>query len=473
MTYQKKFRCSGPVSRRSFLEVGSLAFTGIGLSDLFRLRSLQSLASTQPAFSQNSDTSVIFVWLPGGFPHMETYDMKPEASTDFRGDFRPIRTNVPGIEVCEHLPLHAKVADRFTLIRSISHEFSDHGGAHKRMLTGRLPKDPTGTLNDAPAGGSIVAKCREQLNRGVPNYTAEVDSGRAGVDTFAFGAAYLGPTFTPFIVPGNPSDPTFSVPSLSLEKSMESRLEDRKTLLGGLDRVRREMDRTGVMEARDEFHQKAIDLLTSDTAKKAFDLSLEDPAVRNRYGQHAFGQRALLARRLVEAGTSFATVVMEHPGGPMLSNGTYNWDCHAVNCHIFDDLRWKLPSYDQAISALIEDLYTRGLDKKVMLVVTGDFGHTPRIEKSKGTHTGIIQPGRDHWPQSMSVLVCGGGMRTGQIVGSTNSKGEHPHDRPLTPCDRWATLYHHLGIDPEMTFPDLTGRPMPILPFGSPIQELL
>ena len=153
MTNQKKFRCSGPVSRRSFLEVGSLAFTGIGLSDLFRLRSLQSLASTQPAFSQNSDTSVIFVWLPGGFPHMETYDMKPEASTDFRGDFRPIRTNVPGIEVCEHLPLHAKVADRFTLIRSISHEFSDHGGAHKRMLTGRLPKDPTGTLNDAPAGG--------------------------------------------------------------------------------------------------------------------------------------------------------------------------------------------------------------------------------------------------------------------------------------------------------------------------------
>ena len=460
-------RCPGPLSRRSFLEIGSLALTGLGLPDLLRLRA----HAAEPTGS-GPDTSVLLVWLTGGLPHMETYDMKPDAPSEYRGDFSPIPTNVPGIEVCEHLPLHAKVADRFTLIRSISHEFGGHDGAHKRVLTGRIPKSPTGFVNDAPAVGSVVAKMREHLRRDVLNFTSG-QRARTDADAYSQGAAYLGFAYRPFLIPGDPSDPKFSIPSLTLAPGMETRLEDRRVLLAGLDRLRQEVDRSGVMETRDRFHQKAFDLLTSDAARKAFDLSLEDPALRDRYGRHPYGQQALLARRLVEAGTSFATVVMEHPGGKAPKNTVYNWDCHAVNCHVFDDARWRLPFFDQAISALVEDIYSRGLDRKVMVVVTGEFGHTPRISYAKGTSTGVMQPGRDHWPHAMSMLVCGGGMRTGQVVGSTDARGEHPQRRPLTPNDLWATVYRHLGIDPLHTFPDHTGRPMHILPFGEPIAELL
>jgi uncharacterized protein (DUF1501 family) len=207
----------------------------------------------------------------------------------------------------------------------------------------------------------------------------------------------------------------------------------------------------------------------SDKARNAFDLSQEESRVRERYGMHAYGQRALMARRLVEAGCSFVTMVMENPlPGKQLPPGViYNWDSHAVNGHIFDDAQVRFPLYDQAVTALVEDLYARGLDKKVMLVVTGEFGRTPRVENFNG------RPGRDHWPNAMSLLVCGGGMRTGQVIGSTNPKGEHPQDRPLTPNDLWATVYRHLGIDYEASFPDHNGRPMPILPFGAPISELL
>lgn len=468
-----RFRCPGPGShtRRNFLQAGASIVGGLSLSEMLRLKAMASTAS-----SQNPDTAVLFVWLPGGPPHMETYDMKPLAPAEYRGDFQPIRTNVPGIEVCELLPLHAKVADRFNLIRSISHEFADHGGGHKRFLTGRAPKEPTGFVNDAPAVGSIVAKRREHINRGLPNYIAAADAGRAHVDTYSFGAAYLGPAYVPFSVPGDPSAPQFQVPNLALESSQEKQLIDRTALLAGLDRTRRQIDGSGAMDAMDKFNAQAIELLTSPAARRAFDLSLESPQTRERYGHHSWGQRALLGLRLIEAGSSFVTVVMENPTRPGVEtpkNGVYNWDSHAVNAHIFDDARWRMPVYDQAITALIEDLYRRGLDKKVMLVVTGEFGRTPRIENSIGTQTGVMQPGRDHWPSAMSVLVSGGGMRTGQVIGSTNSKGEVPKDRPLTPNDLWATVYRHLGIDPNESILDLTGRPMPILPFGEPISELL
>ena len=183
-----------------------------------------------------------------------------------------------------------------------------------------------------------------------------------------------------------------------------------------------------------------------------------------------------MARRLIEAGVTFVSVVMENPyqsGVEWLKNGTYNWDSHAVNCHLFDDLSVRLPIYDQAVTALIEDMTQRGLTERTLVIVTGEFGRTPRINEQIGTQTGVSQPGRDHWPQAMSMLTFGGGMRTGQVIGSTNSKGEHPQDRPLTPNDLWATVYHHLGIDPEYSFIDHQGRPMPILPFGEPIEELL
>ena len=428
----------------------------------------QAAAST----GSSPDTAVILVWLSGGLSHLDTYDMKPDAPSEYRGDFRPIRTNVPGIEVCELLPLHAKVADRFNLVRSVSHGFGGHDGAHKRFLTGRIPKSPTGFVNDAPSVGSIVAKMRENFRPDALTFTSG-QRARTNADAFSQGAAYLGLSYEPFLINGDTTDPKSWLPNLALAPGMETRLEDRGTLLTGLDRLRREVDRGGVLDASDRSHQKAFDLLTSGAVRKAFDLSLEDPALRDRYGRHPYGQQALLSRRLVEAGTSFANVVMEHPGGKAPKNAVYNWDCHAVNCHVFDDARWRFPFFDQAVSALIEDIYARGLDRKVMVIVTGEFGHTPRINYAKGTATGVMQPGRNHWPQAMSMLVCGGGMRTGQVIGSTDARGERPQSRPLTPNDLWATVYQHLGIDPLHTFPDHRQRPMHILPFGEPIAELL
>lgn len=478
-------RCRGPQSRRSFMQVGALGLGGFSLADALRLRAGagdrvgagdRARATGAPAAATaTSDTSVIFVWLPGGPPHMEMYDMKPEAPLDYRGEFRPVATNVPGIEVCELMPRHARIADKYNIVRSIAHAFADHGGGHKRFLTGRDPASPVGFVNDAPAVGSIVAKCREQLDVGLPNYISGTDAGRAAVDTYSFGAAYLGPAYVPFNIPGDPSEPKFEVRNISLSHELADRLDDRVRLMSGFDRLRRAIDQGGAMQAGDEFNQRALALLTSNRARDAFDLSRESDALRDRYGRHAWGQRALLARRLVEAGCSFVTMVMENPyvsGVPFLKEGTYNWDSHAVNCHLFDDARVRLPIYDQAVTALIEDVYERGLDRKVLVVVTGEFGRTPRINSQPGTQTGVMQPGRDHWPNAMSLIVCGGGMKTGQVIGATTSKGEEPKDRRLSPNDLWATVYQHLGIDFRQSFPDHTGRPMPILPFGEVIPEL-
>lgn len=468
---QPTIRPLGAMGRRECLRAGVLGATGLAMGDLFRRR---QAAASQGA--KSSDTAVIFVWLPGGPPHLDMYDMKPEAPSEIRGEFRPIGTNVPGMEVCELLPLHARVADKFTIVRSIAHTFADHGGGHKRFMTGREPKSPVGFENDAPAVGSIVAKTLEGRNVGLPNYSCIVEAGRDQVDTFSQGAAYLGPSCTPFMIPGDPSAADFRVPNAAATAEVAGRLDDRQELLRQFDAYRRDADERGLMSAMDRFHEKAVELLTSEKARQAFDLSREPEAIRQRYGRHAWGQRLLLARRLVEAGCSFCTVILENPfqsGVPGLKQGVYNWDSHAVNCHIFDDARVRFPIYDQAVTALIEDIHQRGLDRKVLVVVTGEFGRTPRIENQIGTQTQVRQPGRDHWPQSMSLICFGGGMRTGQIVGATTSTGDHPKDRPLTPNDLWATVYRHLGISQDAAFPDHRGRPMPILPFGEPIRELL
>ena len=464
--------CRGPISRRSLLQAGALAFSGIGLGDLLRMRAASAAENQQP----EKDTAVIFLWLPGGPPHMETFDMKPDAPEDYRGEYRPIHTNVPGIDICELMPQLAKLADKYALIRSIAHTFADHGGGHKRFMTARDPKEPTGFVNDYPAVGSMIAALRNPIKRGVPSYVMGVDSGRQGIDVFSVGTAYLGPAHGPFFVVGDPSAADFKVQNLSLSSRMETQLDDRKQLLTGLDRMRRDIDASGAAAAMDQFNRRALDLLTSKEARDAFDLSQEPEALREKYGKHAWGQRALMARRLVEAGATFVTMVLENPytsGVSWLKNGTYNWDSHAVNCHIFDDGRVRIPLLDKVVAALIEDIYARGLDKKVMVVVTGEFGRTPRISNQIGTQTGVMQPGRDHWPQAMSVLAFGGGMRTGQVVGSTNAKGEHPKDRPLTPNDLWATMLRHLGINQHHNFLDHSGRPMPLLPYGEPISELL
>lgn len=468
--YAKQF-CPGPLSRRNFLQIGGLGAAGLGLSDLLRY---EAIAASTGSGHVKSDKAVIFVWLPGGMPHMETYDMKPGAPIEYRGVFNPIRTNVSGIEVCELLPMHAKIADKFTIIRSIQHEFADHGGAHKRMMTGRAPKTPTGTVNDAPAVSSIVKQVLGNGGNGMPPCVAAVDRGRHGIDTFALGPAYLGASQAPFVVAGDPSDPAFKVDNIGVKQEMETRLDDRLAMLNGMDRLRRDVDKSGIMDAMDSFNVQAMEMLTSEQVRSAFDLGKETDNVRDRYGRHAYGQRGLMARRLVEAGSRFVTVVWENPtpGKAIPDNCTSNWDSHAVNCHIFDDCKWRMPMYDQALSALIEDLYARGLDQKVMLVVASDFGHTPKINTQRGNKSKVMQPGRDHWPKAMSVLVSGGGARMGQIIGATDAKGENPTERIMAPNDLWATVYRHLGIDYNEYLKNLEGLPMQILPSGKPIEEL-
>jgi hypothetical protein len=459
--------CHGP-DRRDFVKFGSVAIASAGLSGMSAYRAEATTSANDPA--------VIFVWLPGGPPHQDTFDMKPDAPLEYRGAYKPIPTNVTGIQICEHLPKLAMMADKYAIIRSIAHKFADHGGGHKKFLTGRDPLQPTGFVNDYPMVGSMAARMLNHKHAGVPNYICGVDGGRQGIDTFSFGASYLGTSSYPFMVVGDPADKKFEIKNLSVLPGNEAKLAARLELL---EKVNKPLlsDVTGSSSAQDIHRERALELITKDTAKIAFDLSKETPKLRERYGMHRYGQRALLARRLVEHGASWVTMVLENatpPGESMKKNHCYNWDSHAVNCHIFDDTQYKLGFLDQAISALIEDLFLRGLDKRVLLVVTGEFGRTPKVEYSKGTQTGVMQPGRDHWPQAMSMLVSGGGMRMGQTIGSTTSKAETPKDRPMIPEDLWATVFQHLHIDYKNTsFPDGTGRPMPMLPEGDAIRELV
>ncbi len=412
-----------------------------------------------------ADTSVILIWLQGGPGHMETYDMKPDAPIEYRGECRPISTVVPGMDVCELLPLHAKVADRFNIIRSISHGFANHAGGAGRFLSGFNPLRPLDPLAQFPCLGPVVSKMLEgKRDPAMPRYVG------SATNVYGGGAAELGPAYLPFVVGADPNADNFKVNNLSLAANMRDRLGDRNTLLSAFDGIRRNIDQSGVMDSIDKYNQQAVELLTSDRARDAFDITQESKEVRDRYGRHKWGQRALLARRLVEAGTSFVTMQMQNPGIP---GGIGNWDIHAVNGHLFDDARARLPVFDRAIAALIEDIHERGLDKKVMVIVTGEFGRTPRINPQKGTSSKVIQPGRDHYPAAMSVLVSGGGMQTGQVIGSTTSKGERPRDRPLDPNDLLATVFRHLGIDHTKMTVDNSGRPVPLIPHGEPIRELL
>ncbi len=455
-----KSSCRGPLSRRSFLEIGSLAMGGLALTDLLRLR-----AVAKETTGESSDTSVILIWLQGGPSHMETYDLKPEAPLDYRGECVPISTAVSGMDICEHLPLHAKVADRFNLIRSISHGFANHAAGAGRFLSGYNPFKLLDPLGQFPCLGPVVSKMLEgKRDPAMPRYVA------SATNVYGGGSASLGPAYLPFVVSGDPNAPNFKVNNLSLAPKVKDRLDDRSLLLKSFDSLRRDVDQSGIMSSMDKFNNEAVGLLTSDKTKEAFDLSKEDPKLRDKYGRHKWGQRALLARRLVEAGTSFVTMQMQNPGIP---GAIGNWDIHAVNGHLFEDARTRLPVFDRAIATLIEDIYERGLDKKVMVIVSGEFGRTPRINSRKGTASKVMQPGRDHYPGAMSVLVSGGGMQTGQVIGSTTPKGERPKDRPLDPNDLLATVYQHLGIDYREMVPDTSGRPVPLIPFGDPIRELI
>jgi uncharacterized protein (DUF1501 family) len=277
------------------------------------------------------------------------------------------------------------------------------------------------------------------------------------------GAAHLGGGLEPFVLAADPDAPGFQVPNLSVEPGSAPRLRGRVTLLESLDTLRRDTDAGRGMASMDEFQRRALAILTSGAAREAFAIEREDPRVRERYGRHAVGQRCLLARRLVEAGARIVTI--DFPCVP--GQKAFSWDDHASVWNIFEQMKIRLPVLDQVVSALIEDLHARGLAEDVLVAVLGEMSHTPRLSSHQG------QPGREHWSRAMSVLLAGGGLRPGQVVGATDGKGEEPARRPLTPNDLLATWYRHLGVPLDLVFPDRAGRPVPILPHGEPIAELI
>jgi len=439
-------RCPGTLPRRSFLRTGAL---GLTLANLLKVQ-----ASTTPTSPSNK--SIIVLWLWGGPSHLETFDMKPEAPADYRGEFRPIPTNVSGIEICEHLPLLAKQADRFSLVRSLSHDSPGHVNSTHTLVTG-YPGDLVETPPYAPKypnAWSVISKTLGNRQPGLPIHVAN----HVRYD----GAAYLGGGLDPFIVNGDPNGPKFEVPSLKVEHITDSRFKTRTELLASLDRFKRELDTQGQMSVGDEFNQRAISMLTSDAALRAFDISQESTETRDRYGRNTIGQRCLLARRLVEAGVRLVTIDFPYVAGQKAKS----WDDHASVWNIFDEMKLRLPVLDQVVSALIDDLWDRNLQDEVLLLVMGEMSHTPRLSYYQG------QPGRDHWGRAMSVFLSGGGLQMGQVVGATNSKGEEPTQRLVTPNDFLATLYQAMGVPLETHFKDFSGRPVPIVPNGQPIEEL-
>jgi hypothetical protein len=437
--------CSG-VSRRNFLQAGVLGLGGLTLAELDSLRA---------ASSQRRDTSVILFWLSGGPGHMETWDPKPEAVAQYRGPFGAIRTRVAGVQFGELLPETAKVADRLAILRSVNHGSGDHTKGNHWMLTGY--EGPAFNVPDfkvqrRPSLGSATARLRGLSSSGLPPYVA-VPHLRGGTDNFFHYAAYLGGASNPFIVESDPNLVQFRVKGLSLVPELSfQRLEDRRQILDTMDQFRQVEERKTA--DRDAHYQRAFHLLTSKETTRAFDINAEPSQLRDRYGRHTFGQSAILARRLVEAGVSFVTV------------NCVPWDHHGTGGRYRTDEGSKLliPPLEKAIAALIEDLGQRGLYEKTLVVAMGEFGRTPRMNP---------EGGRDHWGNVFSVLMGCGGMRMGQTIGKSTPRGEYVADRPITPQDVAATIFHHLGIDSRrVTFNDSQGRPVSLIETGEPIREL-
>lgn len=446
-------RQSAPPSvlRRTCLKAGFLGFGGLRLADLLRSR---ASADNRPS----ELPSCLLIWLGGGPSHLDTYDLKPNVPAEYRGPYHPIPTNVPGFDICELMPRHARIADRLALIRSCHHEFNGHWDGNQHMLTG-WPAVLTGggtRTSVYPEIGTVVKKIRPQMPNGMPGYVA------IGHRLESVGPAYLGSGYEPFVAAGQPHDPNFRVPNLELTTGAIDRLSDRRTLRAAFDQFRRTADQSSTLTAMDQFDLEALHLLTSTAAQRAFDLHSGDPRERDRYGRTHSGQTLYLARRLLEAGVGFVTVEIARYEG--VDGG---WDDHAGSCNIFERMDRRLPVYDQSVTALIEDLYDRGLDRRVLVVIGGEFGRTPQI------HVRDNKPGREHHAAAMSLVVSGGGMRMGQVIGSTTARGETPKERPLRPVDLLATIYRFLQIDVRQEFRDYAGRPRPILPEGEPIHELL
>ena len=436
-----------PVDRRGFLRVGGLAVGGLALEGLLRTRIAGATETRQPK-------SVILFWMAGGPSHIDTYDMKPDAAAEIRGPFRPIRTTQAGLDVCELLPRHAAVGDKLAIVRSITHDLAVHDDGSHWMQTGYPLFMAREKGQTHPAQGAAVSRLRGANRPGMPAYVCIPEDYQSHLGFYQT-AAYLGSRYDALSAGGDPSlgnyrPPTFQPPAeLTLP-----RLGDRQNLLKSLDRLAARAESAAGFGDLDAAQQQALELTTGSRARQAFDLSQEPEKLRDRYGRHASGQGALLARRLVEAGTTFVTI-------NLYEKDVDWWDDHYT---IEANLRKRLPPYDAAIATLIEDLSERGLLDNTLVAAFGEFGRGPRIDKNAG---------RGHWPSAMSVLLAGGGIRGGQIVGSTLADGSKPADRPLAPGDLLATIYRVLGIDHRATLPDLQSRPIPLVPAGEPIRELI
>jgi uncharacterized protein (DUF1501 family) len=452
---QATARPSRGISRRSALKAGFLGLSGLSLADLLRWRA-QGAATPR-------DTAVILIWLDGGPSQLETYDPKPDAPAEYRGPFKAIQTRVPGIQLCEMLPHHARHADQMVFVRSIHHDNADHFAAAHWMLTGRFGSSAVNLEAKYPSVGSITARVRGPNQPGLPAYVGLPSAQTIYLFPGYQGSAYLGPAYNPFDVDrvnrylGATHKTRIGSPSWlnGFGTSAVHRLERQRGLLESFDSLRRDLDQSGAMDAMDRYQQQALEMILSGRARAAFDLDKEDPKVADRYGQGPWGRYALMARRLVEAGVTFVTVDMPH------------WDDHA---RIQQAMADKLPHLDQAVGGLMEDLRERGLLDRVLVVVMGEFGRTPRLNQGV---PGLTVPGRDHWGNAISAMLAGGGLRGGQVIGRTNAKAEFPVERPLKPADILATIYHVLGIDVHQSFNDHTGRPIPILDEGRPLEEVV
>jgi len=472
------------LTRRGFLRT---TVTAAGILSLPQLMQWQAQAAT------GKKRSLILLWQDGGPTHFETFDPKPDAPSEYRGELGAISTTLPGVNYCEVLPRLARLAHRTSIIRSLHQTSSDHLVGSHNVLTGWDDETFLGKSR-YPDLGSVISRMRSGAEETDVKLGASTDARLAkgmkggsrratGPDRNVLpqyidissglhrgGPAFLGPVYSAFQVAGDPSKPGFVVQNLQSGGS-GGRFQGRLSMLEQFDRFDEAIDAEA--EAYDQvlalggYRQQAIDLLSGGGASRAFDLSREKPAVRERYGQHLSGQQCLLARRLVEAGVGMVAIRYSPDGRGDYDRTQIGWDDHAVHGNIFEIMRKRGPQIDQSISALIEDLDDRGMSDDVLVVLVGEFGRTPRIHVHKGC------PGREHWGPAGCALVYGGGLQMGQIIGSTNDKGEHPRERPLKYQSLLATIYRAMSIDPSHTFINEGGRPVPILSSGDAISELM
>jgi hypothetical protein len=441
--------CDG-MSRRSFVQLGVAGMAAASLGDVARAK--QSAAT-------GNNNAAIMIWLDGGPSHLDMYDMKPEAPSEYRGIWMPTATNVPGVEITEMFPLQAQHADKFSIVRSLHHDTGGHfHGGHFMLTTKSLGPNNTGTF---PSIGSIVARERGPRRSGMPSYISVPVASSIGLRPGYFGGNWMGMQYDPFQTGGDPNNANFKVANLNLAGGMTvDRLASRRDLNRSLDRIEKTVERGTLFEAMDKFDRDAFEFVSGAAARTAFDINKEDPRLRDQYGRSNWGQSTLLARRLVEAGSTFVTV---HFGG---------WDHH---WNLEPGYKSVLPRVDMAVSGLLKDLSDRGMLESTLVILCGEFSRTPRMNDggnggppgSKGT------PGRDHWGNSLFCLLAGGGIKGGQVVGSTNAKGERPLTRAVKPCNLHATIYKALGMDPTLHLLDHQGRPTPVLEDPTPIHELL